>query len=49
MRTGLAPKSTPIIGVARSQLTDDAFRDRLFQGEAEKASEVDPVLGYRVL
>jgi glucose-6-phosphate 1-dehydrogenase len=45
MRAGLIPKSTQIIGVARSQLTDDAFRDRLSNGIAKKAPEVDPVLG----
>jgi glucose-6-phosphate 1-dehydrogenase len=37
MRAGLMPKSTKIIGVARSRLTDDAFRDRLSKGIAKNS------------
>jgi len=37
MCAGLVPKSTQIIGVARSPLTDDAFRDRLSKGMAKNS------------
>jgi glucose-6-phosphate 1-dehydrogenase len=37
MCAGLIPKSTQIIGVARSKLTDDAFRDRLSKGMAKNS------------